>query len=58
MRLGNQREAPPGDFRQALRRPRPQADFRAPFVVGFRAGFAAFGEASAFEPPLAFTSAA
>jgi hypothetical protein len=47
-----------GDFRQALRRPCPQARFRSGFVVGFRAGFAAFGEASALEPPLAFTSAA
>jgi hypothetical protein len=42
----------------ALRRRCPQARFRSGFVVGFRAGFAAFGGASALEAPLAFTSAA
>jgi hypothetical protein len=40
----------------ALRRPCPQARFRSGFVVF--SGFAAFGEDSTLEPPLAFTSAA
>jgi hypothetical protein len=43
-------------FRQALRRPCPQARFRSGFAV--LSGFAAFGEPSPLEPPLAFTSAA